>query len=87
MTREAMKFFGRCESCQKHANINHQLPELLHSIVSPWPFMQWGLDIVGPLRRGTLGFRFILVMTDYFSKWVEAEAFTKIEAEDAVKFV
>lgn len=86
MTREATEFSRRCKSCQKHANINHQPPELLHSVISPWPFMQWGLDIVGPLPKGTSGLRFILVMTDYFGKWVEAEAFTKIEAEDVVKF-
>lgn len=49
--------------------------------------MQWGLDIMGPLLRGTLGLYFILVMTDYFIKWVEAEGFMKIEAKDVVKFV
>nr|XP_016444238.1 PREDICTED: uncharacterized protein LOC107769524 [Nicotiana tabacum] len=35
--------------CQRHAPLVHQPAELLHSVLSPWPFMKWGMGIVGLL--------------------------------------
>ncbi|KAL7829046.1 hypothetical protein SRHO_G00326800 [Serrasalmus rhombeus] len=31
-----------------------------------------GIDLTGPLPKTTSGFQYILTVTDYFSKWVEA---------------
>ena len=47
-------------------------------IASPWPFTQWGIDIVGPLPLGKGQVKFLLVAIDYFTKWVEAEALATI---------
>lgn len=41
-----------CDKCQRFANVTKQPPEELSLISSPWPFSQWGVDIVGPLPRG-----------------------------------
>ncbi|XP_059292068.1 uncharacterized protein LOC132045492 [Lycium ferocissimum] len=72
MDEDTKNFVRKCEGCQKHAPMIHQPGELLHSVISPWPFMKWGMDIVGPLPQAPGKARFILFMTDYFSKWVEA---------------
>ena len=48
------------------------------TITSPWPFTQWGIDIVSPLPPGKGRVRFLLVAIDYFTKWVEAEALATI---------
>ena len=42
-------------------------------MMAPWPFAQWGLDILGPFPIGTRHMKFLVVGIDYFSKWVEAE--------------
>ncbi|RVW32530.1 hypothetical protein CK203_081262 [Vitis vinifera] len=52
----------------------------------PWPFAQWGMDIVGPLPAAPAQKKFLLVATDYFSKWVEAEAYASIKDKDVTKF-
>ncbi|RVW52958.1 hypothetical protein CK203_072665 [Vitis vinifera] len=52
----------------------------------PWPFAQWGMDIVGPLPAAPAQKKFLLVVTDYFSKWVEAEAYASIKEKDVTKF-
>nr|XP_033516401.1 uncharacterized protein LOC117280765 [Nicotiana tomentosiformis] len=79
MEEEAENFVARCDKCQRYANNMHRPAELFHSVISPWPFMKWDMDIVGPLPQAKGKVRFLLVLTDYFSKWVEAEALIPIE--------
>src|ERR1044071_9850930 len=50
-------------------------------------FMQWGMDIVGKLPP-VLGQRvFFLSMTDYFSKWIEAEAYKEVKKSQVISFI
>ncbi|XP_070056171.1 uncharacterized protein [Nicotiana tomentosiformis] len=51
MEDEAEKFIKRCDKCQRYVNNMHQPTELLYSIITPWSFMKWGMDIVGPLPQ------------------------------------
>jgi hypothetical protein len=59
----------------------------LNPLSSPWPFAQWGLDIVGPLPRAPENKRFFIVATNYFTKWIEAEPLSNIRDIDAKRFV
>ena len=54
---------------------------------SPWPFAQWGLDIVGSFPKAAGNKRYLLVGTDYFAKLVEAEPLANIRDVDAKKFI
>jgi hypothetical protein len=37
------------------------------------PFQQWGLDFIGEINPSSSGqHKWILVATDYFTKWIEA---------------
>ena len=65
----------------------YQLVGYLNPISSPWPFTQWGLDILGPFPRATGNRRFVLVAVDYFTKWAKAEALANIRDVDVKKFV
>ena len=57
------------------------------TITSPWPFAQWGIDIVDPLPLGKSQVKFLLVAIDYFTKWVEAEALATIAEARIQNFV
>ena len=57
------------------------------TITSPWPFAQWGIDIVGPLPLGKGQVKFLLDAIDYFTKWVEAEALATITMARIQNFV
>ena len=59
----------------------------MNTLSSPWPFAQWGLDIVGPFLRATGNKRWLFVGTDYFTKWVKVEPFSNIRDQDAKKFI
>ena len=59
----------------------------LISLTSSWPFSQWGIDIVGPLPTTPAQKKLLLVATDYFSKWIEADAFSSIKDRDVTLFI
>ena len=52
MLKDATEFVRKCKACQEHAKISHLPSELLTIVTRPWPFQQWGLDILGPLPIG-----------------------------------
>ena len=87
MQREAQEYVKKCDQCQRFAPNIHQLGGVLNPLSNPWPFAQWGLDIVGPFPRAVGNKRYFLVSTDYFTKWVEAEPLTNIRDIDAKRFV
>ncbi|XP_059431476.1 uncharacterized protein LOC132164979 [Corylus avellana] len=87
MSRDSANIVKNCDKCQRFANITHQPPEDLSAISSPWPFSQWGVDIVGVLPRSIGGVRFAVVAVDYFTKWTEVEALVNITAKAIEQFL
>ena len=57
------------------------------AITSLWPFVQWKIDIIGPLPQGKKQVKFMVVAIDYFMKWVEAEALATITEAKIQNFV
>uniref|UniRef100_A0A2N9FTH5 Integrase catalytic domain-containing protein n=1 Tax=Fagus sylvatica TaxID=28930 RepID=A0A2N9FTH5_FAGSY len=47
----------------------------------------WGLDLVRPLPRATGNRQWLIVATNYFTKWVEAEPLARITDSESRKFV
>ena len=45
-----------CKACQFHAKQIHQPAQALHTIPLSWPFMVWGLDILGPFPKAIGGY-------------------------------
>ena len=87
MQKDADQYVRRCEKCQLFAPAIHKPTSQLNPISSPWPFAQWGLDLVGPLPRATGNRQWLIVAIDYFTKWVEAEPLARITNSESRKFV
>ncbi|XP_058223147.1 uncharacterized protein LOC131332856 [Rhododendron vialii] len=87
MKKDSEEFVRRCRKCQMSTPIIHQPAQDLSLLTSPWPFSQWGMDIVGKLPVAMGGFKFLLTATDYFSKWVKTEPLVTIEETDVIRFV
>uniref|UniRef100_A0A2N9J681 Integrase catalytic domain-containing protein n=1 Tax=Fagus sylvatica TaxID=28930 RepID=A0A2N9J681_FAGSY len=87
MQKDAAQYVKKCDKCQRFAPSIHQPAASLNPIASPWPFSQWGLDIVGPLPRAPGNRQWLIVATDYFTKWVEAELLVHITDADSKRFV
>ena len=56
-------------------------------MTAPWPFAQWGLDIIDHFPIGVRQLKFLVVGIDYFTKWVEAEALANITEKNIRSFV
>ena len=56
-------------------------------MTAPWPFTQWGLDIMGPFPTALRQLKFLVVGINYFTKWVEAEPLATITEKSIRTFV
>jgi len=88
MERYCFGFVRRCHQCQIHSDLIHSPPLELHPMSAPWPFVAWGMDVIGPIEsKASNGHRFILVVIDYFTKWVEVVTFKSVTKKAVVDFV
>ena len=87
MLKDAIELVKKCKACQEHAKISLLSSKPLTSVTSPWPFQQWGLDILGPLPIGRGQCKFIIVVVDYFTKWAEEEPLATITEHKVRNFV
>ena len=87
MKINAFLYAKKCDACQRHRNILRRPAESLHPIIPPWPFMKWGMDIIGKLLKALGGNVFMLVMKNYFSKWIEAATFVQVRDKEGVSFI
>ncbi|XP_024019753.1 uncharacterized protein LOC112091128 [Morus notabilis] len=84
LKKEVAEYAKKREGCQRYALIPQQHSEDLTSIVTPWPFAKWGIDLIGPLHKTPGGYKYTIVAIDYFMKWVEAEPLTTISEEKCI---
>ena len=76
MVADCEAYARKCDKCQRHAPYIYCPTELLQSSTAPYPFMRWAIDIVGPMTSSRQR-KYILIMTDYFTKWVELKHLSK----------
>jgi hypothetical protein len=46
---DAIKIVCSCRGCQFYTKQTHMPAQALHLILIMWPFLVWGLDLIGPL--------------------------------------
>ena len=80
MKSNAADYVCKCDRCQRQAPTLRSLAQDLMSISSSWPFAQLGIDIVRPLPIAPTQ----KIATDYFNKWIEAEAFASIKHKEVL---
>lgn len=48
--------------------------------------MQWGMNLVAPFSLGPGDLRYLIIVVDYFTKWIEEKALAKITMANLPKF-
>ena len=68
MLKDAQAYVKTCDNCQRFSNLIRQPSEELTPMTAPWPFAQWGLNIMGPFLTALRQLKFLVVGIDYFTK-------------------
>ncbi|XP_062005647.1 uncharacterized protein LOC133722767 [Rosa rugosa] len=87
MSALAQTISNSCHKCQMYANIPRARSIALSILLAPWPFCQWGLDLIGKLPTAMGQFKYAIVAVDYQTKWVEAEPLVAITTEKVKNFL
>ncbi|XP_053385075.1 uncharacterized protein LOC128550298 [Mercenaria mercenaria] len=82
---EVKTFIKNCDKCQRKADLKKAKKPLRPIPVPSEAFKQVGMDLIGPLETTSAGNKFIMVITDYFTKWVEAEPIPDKSAEQVLR--
>ncbi|CAF4231076.1 unnamed protein product [Rotaria sp. Silwood2] len=71
MRKDIFKYVAACRQCQqfKYNNAPTASPMQMHLVNEPWHTI--GIDIMGPLPTTARQKRFLLVVVDYFTRWIE----------------
>ena len=76
------------KKCQQHGPIQIMPSYPLQSIVKPWPFRGWAMDMIGEIHpHSSLQHGYIIVATKYFTKWTEAIPFRNVAQEQVINFI
>jgi transposase InsO family protein len=89
MFKDAYQYARRSDPCQR---IDKPIPSTTMSLVPLMalaPFEKWGIDFMGPIAPATRHGRkrYILVATDYATKWAEAMACKNNDAKTVIHFL
>jgi len=89
MYRDVHDYYRFCDACQIIGGLETQsLTKLITNLLEK-PFMKRGFDFVWPIRlaRRYIGNKYIVVATNYATKWVETRALKTNIATVIAKFM
>ena len=85
MYRDTYRWIKSCTICAKRKTPEVQKIGLNPINVAEHPFHMMGMDILGPLKETVNGYKYIIVFTDYLTRWPEAFPLKNREAKTIAK--
>ncbi len=70
MRRDVLKYCKGCEKCQLSKPSTRPPADLMQHTRAAGPWSILGLDVMKPLPQSNIGNKYLLVVADYFTKWV-----------------
>ena len=88
MLEDCFTYYKGCQECQKFGYMQRAPASAMNPIIKPWPFRGWGIDLISQIYPpSSKNHKFILVVTNYFTMWVEAIPLWNVTSKDMVEFV
>jgi len=87
MEKDVKEFCTSCQVCQLYAPIPRGKFGELHPISSDHVWQKIGIDIAGPLRPEVDGYKYILVIVDYFTRYGVAEPLRTMTSGEIARMI
>ncbi|UYV75771.1 hypothetical protein LAZ67_13001284 [Cordylochernes scorpioides] len=88
LLRRIRKYVGHCRECQRRKHAPLRPPGLLQPIPpTSVPFQRVGIDLLGRFPISYLGNKWIIVCTDYLTRYAITRALPSADAQHVAKFV
>lgn len=81
MSRDIRTWIAECDSCALNKDSIGNFKGDYQPTLATRPFQKLSIDVMGPLPRTKRGKRYIIVVIDSFTKWVEAFAAHEINSK------
>ena len=85
--KDAKKIAQAYDSCQRAGKPGQADEMPLRPQLVIEPFERWALDFVGPINPSSNLRTYILVATEYVTKWVEAESLPRATEDSVIQFL
>ena len=86
-SKDVKLWIQQCPQCQKRKFPNPKRRASLVQVPVGAPMEKLAIDVMGPFPRSAKGNRYVLVVCDYFTKWVESFAMPNQEAETVARIL
>jgi hypothetical protein len=88
MFRDAHTYDRNCKTCQISMGMEKREVVPLQHLVVCRPYEQWGLDIIGIITpSSSKQHRYILIATNYFTKWAEVVCLAHVNEKVVIQFI
>eukprot|EP00253_Pinus_taeda_P005037 PITA_05037 len=85
--QDVRRYIIQCDRCQRMGKLTPR-DEMPHQPqVTFEPFKKWGMDFVGPINPPSKQKSYIIVCTDYLTKWAETKAIKAVTEEKVAEFL
>ncbi|KAK1374920.1 hypothetical protein POM88_031113 [Heracleum sosnowskyi] len=68
LKKDDFEFARACDKYQRYTNFYNSPVASLTSLMSPWPFAMWGIDLIMELPKAKGSVKYDVVAVDYFTK-------------------
>ncbi|UYV80142.1 K02A2.6-like, partial [Cordylochernes scorpioides] len=88
MLKDVVEYVRTCHLCQSRIGSNQLPAGLLHPIpAANYPFERVGIDFLGPLPSTKNRKKWMIVLTDYYTKYAETKAVIDATAREVAKYL
>jgi hypothetical protein len=88
MIADCFWYYKRYQVSQKFSDLQLVSAVELHPIIKHWPFRGWRLDFIGEIHpSSSKGHWFVLINTDYFTKWTKVVALKNMTHREVIEFI
>eukprot|EP00253_Pinus_taeda_P017782 PITA_17782 len=85
--QDVRRYVSQCDRCQRMGKPTPRDKMPLQPQVTLEPFEKWGMDFLGPINPPSRQKSYIIVCTDYLTKWAETKAIKAATEEKVVEFL